>query len=622
MFYSRLIRYSSRLVAGKRLVNTQYSYDSNYNWIPSAALLAGAGLAAVGQVFCEDQIQDVNVGREEEFAEGAVKKVQIGDNQENYIVVAKVDGTLYAVGGKCPHYNLPLAAGYLDGYTLICPFHGASFDVRTGEALGAPSVQSIPTYEARVSNGDVIVRIPDSKANEVAKPVNSKNLTKRDPENHTNFVIIGGGASGQYAAETLRKEGFTGKITILSKDTFLPYDRVALTKNLKAEAANLVLRPQSFYDEYGIEVKLNSTVRSIDRKTKTVKIAGGQDVHYDKVLVASGSTARIPGPYRNAASSVQNVFTIRSAADHGKVKAAIQNAKDVVIFGSSFVGLEVATSIKRAFPDTKVTIVDPDDSPLEKVFGLEIAQQILASHRANGIEFILGQGAKSINSVDGKVSGITYMFTLKAETKPEEREVKADLILMATGAQIETDFVPHNLLNQDGSVRVNAQLQTVDPNIYAAGDVASFYSLLSEARERVEHWQVAQEQGKIAAYNMLGKGNKYTQIPFFWTNQFLNVQFAGFSSGHDWTYTETREEGNVLKTGRITYFYKNRRCIGVATTNWPGAIMKLRIALERSLLPSQEDLTSNAANYQTISQRVKDSNPCGCGAEKGCCARK
>ncbi|CAG9326349.1 unnamed protein product [Blepharisma stoltei] len=617
MFSSRLIRFSSRIIGIRRIQTSQSSYQSNYKWIPSAALIAGVGLATLSPMWCEDNHQDIIACREDELIEGVLKKVQVGNNPENFIVVAKVNGAVYAVSGKCPHYFLPLNPGYLDGYTLICPFHGAQFDIRTGELIGAPGQRSLQSFEARISNGNVVVKIPDSKVDQVSGATDSRRLVKRDPANNTSFVIIGGGAAGQAAAETLRKEGFTGKITILTKETILPYDRVPLSKAFKSDAS--LLRDQSFYDEYGIEVKTGAAVQQIDNKTKKIKLESKEEVPYDKVLVATGAAARVPGPLRRLAANVEGIYTIRSAADHHKFRTQVSNAKDVVIFGSSFLGLEAAASIKRSNPEVNVTVIDPDDAPLERVFGREIAQQILQSHALNGIKFVLGQSAKEVKTAEGRVSGVVYMHTEMIETKPREKEIKADLVLIATGAEIQTNLVPPSLLNADGSVKVNAHLQTVDPYIFAAGDIASFYSWLSEKQERVEHWQVAQDQGKIAASNMLGKGPIYASVPFFWTNQFLNVQFAGFSSGHDFTYTETREEGSPLKTGRITYFYKNGRCTGVAAVNWPGAIIRLRLALDRGLMPAKEELTAKTASYETIAQKVKQSSPCACTQKKGCC---
>ncbi|CAG9334811.1 unnamed protein product [Blepharisma stoltei] len=620
MFSSKIIRFSSRIIGLRRFVSSQSSYNANYKWIPRAALVAGVGLASLNPIFCDDNHQDITACREDELIDGVLKKVQIGQNPENYIVIAKVNGSVYAVSGKCSHYNLPLNPGYLDGYTLICPFHGAQFDIRTGELIGSPGLKSLQSYQVKISDGNVIVKIPEAKINEVTASVNSRRMVKRDPNNQTSFVIIGGGAAGESAAESLRKEGFTGKITILTKENVLPYDRVPISKAFKNDVS--LLRNQEFFDEYGIEVKTGALVRQIDNKNKTIKLDNQEEIHYDKVLLASGSSARVPGPYRNLAENFEGIFTLRSAADHSKFKAALSGAKNVVIIGSSFLGLEAAASIKRGNPEVTVTVMDLESSPLERIFGKEIAQQIIQSHSLNGINFILGKSARAIKTVGGKVSSVSYMHQEAAEMKPKEIEIPTDLLLLATGGAVQTDFVPASLLNSDGSVRVNHHLQTIDPNIYAAGDIASFYSMLSEGQERVEHWQVAQDQGRVAASNMLGKGTFYRSVPFFWTNQFLNVQFVGFSTGYDFTYTETKEEGSPLKTGRITYFYKNGRCIGAAAVNWMGAIIKLRIALDRGLMPAKEELVAKTASYETIAQRVKESSPCGCAQGKGCCKGK
>jgi NADPH-dependent 2,4-dienoyl-CoA reductase/sulfur reductase-like enzyme len=173
-------------------------------------------------------------------------------------------------------------------------------------------------------------------------------------------------------------------------------------------------------------------------------------------------------------------------------------------------------------------------------------------------------------------------------------------------------------MNIDGSIRVNSHFQTEDSSIFAAGDIAQFPSLLSESRERVEHWAVAQQQGRFAAMNMLEKGTNYLDVPFFWTNQFLNVQFAGYANGHNWTFTETKKVNETEeKLPRITYFFKDERCIGVAATNWPGAVLRLKIALQRGLMPTRKELTSGQVTFDKILEKVKNSNPCG-----GNCCRK
>ena len=319
--------------------------------------------------------------------------------------------------------------------------------------------------------------------------------------------------------------------------------------------------------------------------------------------------------------SLKGVHTVRSAKDHTSLRTSLESAKSVVVIGGGFLGLETATAIRRAYPQKKVTVVDVEENAMEKAFGADISRQLLDLQRKNGVSLITGVKIASINEADGHAKSVT--LSIASEFKaPRDVEVDADLVVVATGAALNTDYVPYQLLNQDKSVRVDAFLQTDDPNIYAAGDIASYHSYLTQAPQRVEHWAVAQDQGRIAAENMLGLGQVFGIVPFFWTNQFANASFAGYSQGTDWSFTETESEDEPSKTARITYFYKGQKCVGVATINKPGAVLRLRVALSRGLMPSRLELTSGKVRYANIAATVEATNGGKWGPQgqrQGCC---
>lgn len=224
-----------------------------------------------------DPVADILVGKLDDLAEGVPKQVQVGDNKDNFIVVAKVGGQVYAVSGKCTHFGAPLATGYLDGYRLYCPWHAAAFDIRSGEIFGGPTVNSLKSYRARIAaNGDVLISIPEADLSSVASGRPSPRMVKPDGSDARTFVIVGGGAAGHTCAETLRKNGFKGRIVVLSQEDAVPYDRVLLSKNVKADAAAFAFRPAEFYQEFGIDLHLGTTVQSIDPGNKTVKTASGE----------------------------------------------------------------------------------------------------------------------------------------------------------------------------------------------------------------------------------------------------------------------------------------------------------------------------------------------------------
>lgn len=616
MFSSRILRIAQRTLTSYQ--RATIPPPATPKWYTGALVAAGVSFCSFN-LFSQSDTKELVACKEEELIEGYMKKVQVGDNPNNFIVVAKVEGTVYAVSGKCPHYGAPMNGGFLDGYTMVCPWHAATFDIRTGEMTAAPSVKDLMTFKAEVRDGDVIVHIPEADWNQVTKSIDSKKMVKPLESDKRKFVIVGGGAAGHMCAEELRKEGYTGRIIILTREEYFPYDRVMINKNLKVDSSKFALRSEEFYRDYGIEVRLGNDVDRIDESKKVVHLTNGRELDYDKLLLATGCSPRVPGPFKSDFENLDNVVAIRSAKDHDNFIETINEAKNIVIVGGSFIGLEVATSMTRNFPDKKVTVVELEDIPMQRAFGPDIAQQLVNIHRASGVDFMTSTTTKSINSEGKQAKSITVSYT-DSLGRTQEKTIDCDLVLLATGAQMETAYIPPKLLNEDGSVRVDPNLRTSNSNIYAAGDIASMHSMLTESNERIEHWVWAQEQGRHSAMNMLDKGVPFTQAPYFWTGQFKKAESTGFTSGYDWYHTDVRPGEDELTTGRITYFYKNSRCIGVSAINVPGAIIRLKIALERGLMPSKEELAKGEVKYEDIVMKIKESAPTG--QKKPCCQDK
>jgi apoptosis-inducing factor 3 len=598
MFSPNLIYSLSRFFSRKKLSKLVF-------------LASGAIFLSFSHLICnEEDLKELNAGQAKDIKEGAMKKVQVGEDPENYIIISRVGGKLYATGGKCSHYGAPLHAGFLDGYMINCPWHCAAFDVRSGEILHAPGLNSIPTYDVTEKEDQVLVHIPEHKWNAVSNPLISKQIVRRDLNNPTTFVVIGGGAAGEVASETLRREGFTGRIIMLTAEPIAPYDRVPLSKDFKTPSQSLIFRKQSFYDLNSIELVPNASVISIDQQRKSVLLQTGAEVSYDKLLLASGCQASVPAEMLDICARYTNVFTLRSAADHDRLSSAAANANNIVIVGAGFIGLEVAKTIKSTWHDKTVTVVDRSAQPMSSVFGLPISQQMLALQRKNGIKIISDQQILKFEGENNSINKVLIEETVPFSGSKKITEITADLVLLTTGSKVCTSFVPSELLTVDGAVKVNSHLQTANTDIYAAGDIAEFPSLLTEQRERVEAWGVAQQQGRVAALNMLGRGQNYLDVPFFWSSQFANATFAGFNRAHDWTYTESSGEEMPEKTRRITYFFRGERCVGVAAINSPGAAQRMKIALQRGLMPTRKELASGKAGFESILEKVKNSSPC------------
>lgn len=539
------------------------------------------------------KLKKLDIGNSTHFTEGSVKKVEVGSG----VAVARVRGQIYAVSNSCPHHGAPLHTGYLDHFSLTCPWHLAEFDVRTGEMKAAPALKSLTSFKTSESNGHVFLEIPEDQVSSPVTPVDSSLYVSRNPGNLYHYVIIGGGAAAQTTAETLRKAGFEGRISMISKESQLPYDRTALSKDFKAAA--LGLRPEAFYQALDIEVKLGTEIARLDATEKVVLTVDGTAYKFDKLCVATGSRPFIPKEHRQALTNLKNVFSLRSAEDHTRARSCIEDAQQIVIIGGSLLGFESAKSIKSQWPDKTVTVIEASKHPLSSAFGPIIASSLVESARANGV--VLKAGVRA--------DLIVHLDTHAVAVKVGERHIKADAVMLATGAQVATDFMPEQMIFQgDKSVFVNSFMQSTHPDIYAAGDIVNFPSLLTETRHRVEHWKVAQDHGITAALNMMGRGKPYASMPFYWTDMFSSVQFVGFSSGANRFISKDLTTANGIKNSKFTVFYRDNTAIGVATLNIPNGPAVFKLALEHNLLPRERtDL-----NYDEVLARVRATSSCSC----------
>lgn len=546
----------------------------------------------------------VLAGNIEDLVNGQVKSVQIGENVKNTIALCRVGDRVYAVGGACPHASAPLSEGYLDGYNLHCPYHTAKFDIRSGDNLSPPAFDRIPTYDTTISpKGDIHILIPEEVYSKVTEPY--QEFFKRDERDTRHYVVVGGGAAGVSCVETLRKIGYTGKLTMISKDMHLPYDRVMLSKNLMISANKAIFRNADFYKEYGIEFILKSSVEEVDFYGKMIVPDNRNPIKYDKLLLATGSHPYVPENFKFALNNYKHVYTLRTLQDLHNMKATVETAKDVVIAGGSFLGLEVANYLKTKFTNKGVTVVDIESNPMSASLGHDVASILVEKAKRKGINVITGRRIEKITPSEDKISRVEVVGEVESDIYP------ADMLLIATGAKLNTQFLPASMLLPDGSIKVNSCMQTSAEDVYAAGDIATFPSKLTESYERLEHWSVAQEQGKIAAYNMFGVWREYNSVPFFWTNQAGIAHFTGFSRDSDYQFTirGRDEKGERLA---VTLFFKQERCIGASMTGHYGLSSKMLIGLERSVMPLRREVVDGNMELGEILKRIYQSNPCLC----------
>ncbi|HMA55071.1 MAG TPA: FAD-dependent oxidoreductase [Acidobacteriota bacterium] len=427
------------------------------------------------------------------------------------VVLARVEGRICAMGGKCSHYGGPLEKGRLQGPIITCPWHTARFDVRSGQVQAPPALDDLARYETKVEGGDVYVRKIRAAVPDVPRGSDDRTV-----------LILGAGAGGLNAALALRKIGFAGRVLMATAESDLPYDRPSLSKGFMAGDTakdELVLEREPVYRHLAIEILKEYRATGVDRQKKTVTFSNRRRLHYDKLLLATGGTPRNPAI---KGTRLPGFFLLRSLRDAEAIAAALSRAKTVVVIGGSFLGLEVAASLRSRGLD--VHVVAPEPVLMTRVFGAEIGAFLQRKHEKAGLIFHLGKTAAAITG-DKKVSGVALS---------DGSRIAAQVVVAGVGVVPATGYLETSGLLVKGAVPVDARLRTPDPDIFAVGDIALVPDPLTGEARRVEHWVEAGRQGRHAALGLAGIEEAYRDIPFFWTNQGdVSINYAGYASSFD-----------------------------------------------------------------------------------------
>jgi NADPH-dependent 2,4-dienoyl-CoA reductase/sulfur reductase-like enzyme len=374
-------------------------------------------------------------------------------------------------------------------------------------------------------------------------------MAKPDPQkDKRTFVILGGGGAGIAAAETLRQDGFQGRIVMVSKDTTLPYDRPEVSKGyLKGDSpkGGMPWRSPEFFQEHGIEVLLGQEVTKVEAGARTVEFKEGSSLRYDALLLATGGQAR---RLKVQGEGLGNIFTLRSMDDADQIIAAAAKGAQAVCVGGSFIGMEVTQSLAKR--GMKVTVVAPGTVPFEKSLGAEIGRMWQKIHEENGVSFRMGA---RVARFDGSASVRTVVLE-------DGSQLDADLVVAGVGVKPSTEFLQGVQLNPDGSLTVDQHMQ-VTKGVYAAGDIARFPDWRNGELIRIEHWRLALQLGRIAAHNMAGKSVGYAGVPFFWTDQFdTMMQYVGYVSG----WEEIIYQGSPADRNFLAFYVKGNQVLAAA----------------------------------------------------------
>lgn len=475
------------------------------------------------------------------------------------VILSRDGDEVFAVGGVCTHYGAPLGDGLVVGTTLRCPWHHACFDLRTGAAIRAPALKPVAVWETK-RDGATVKVVKEIPASDGATPAAPQPLTGVVPGS---IVIVGAGGAGNAAAEMLRRLGYTGKLTMIGVDDSAPYDRPNLSKDYLAGDAPeewIPLRPPEFYAEHDIDLMQGVTVTSVDPAARTVELSTGESMHFDKLLLATGAEpVRLPVP----GADLGHVHYLRSLADSRRIIEAAKSAEKAVVIGASFIGLEVAASLRKR--GLEVDVVAPEAIPLERVLGPEIGQFIRGKHEDKGVRFHLGRTSREIDA--------------ESVTLDDDTRLPADLVVVGVGVRPRVSLAEQAGAATDKGVVVDEYLETSIPGVYAVGDIARYPDPRSGQPVRIEHWVVAERQGQTAAHNLLGMKEKFVSVPFFWSNHHgTAISYVGHAEQWD----ETVIAGNLDEGSCLVGYRSGGKILAVAATGRERASLEAEAAMERS----------------------------------------
>jgi 3-phenylpropionate/trans-cinnamate dioxygenase ferredoxin reductase subunit len=391
------------------------------------------------------------------------------------------------------------------------------------------------------------------------------------------FAIVGASLAGAKAAETLRTEGFDGRLLLLGDEPERPYERPPLSKAyLRGEAGRdkLYVHDPEFYAAHDIELRTSTRVASIDPAARRLLLASGEQVPYDRLLLATGAAPRrlaVPG------ADLDGVSYLRSVDDADALAAAAEKVHRVAVIGAGWIGSEVAASLRQL--GREVVIVGPGTVPLERVLGSEVGRVYRDAHADHGVELVLGTGVVALRGKDRVEQVVTG----------DGRVVACDLVVVGIGVTPRTELAEAAGLVVDNGVVVNDRLKASAPGVYAAGDVANAWHPRLHTRLRVEHWANALHQGPSAARNMLGADTPYERVPYFFSDQYdLGMEYSGHSTGWDTVVVR----GDPTTHAFLAFWMREQRVVAGMNVNVWDVVQPIQ-ALIRSGRPVDTEQLAN-----------------------------
>ncbi|KAH9178408.1 flavoprotein [Lactarius sanguifluus] len=532
-----------------------------------------------------------------DLEDGQMKEVPF---ESGKVLLSRLGDKVHATSATCTHYGAPLVKGVLtaDG-RVVCPWHGACFNVCTGDIEDAPAPSALHSFQTHIADGKIYVTADPANTTKEKFSRPPKLLASGTEVGGAGVVIVGGGSGAFHAVESLReasRHGFKAPIIILSQEANAPIDRTKLSKALITDASKLEWRtPADLKIKYGVTLRVNTTVTSVDTANKTVILDDGKEtISYDTLILASGG---VPRRLPIEGGELENVYTLRNVQDTQKIDAACQEGKHVVAIGSSFISMELVVALsKRKL--ASIHVIGMEQYPFENVLGKDIGAGLKQFHESQGIVFHGSTSVKAIRKESGEA--LTKVELATGEI------LSADVIIMGVGVRPATDYLKASgwELERDGSVKVDEVLRVPGrADVYAIGDIATYPQLPSGTYRRVEHWNVAGNMGRAVGKTIAGSPQPFVKVPVFWSAQGQQLRYCGIGQGFDDVFIQ----GNPGELKFIAYYIQGGQVTAVASMQNDPVVSKASELLRLGLMPSAElikagqnildiDISSTAAN--------------------------
>ncbi|XP_061624159.1 apoptosis-inducing factor 3 isoform X4 [Phyllopteryx taeniolatus] len=534
---------------------------------------------------------EASVCHVKDLENGQMREVDLGSGRA---LLIKDHGEFSAMGHKCPHYGAPLVKGVLSKGRVRCPWHGACFNVATGDIEDFPGLDGLPTFQVRVEKDKVIIRANKQalRSQKRSKAMARCSAVVNCSTGFAHVLIIGSGPAGLVCAETLRQEGFTDRIVVCTMDRHPPYDRPKLSKSLDSTAEQLRLRSLDFLQDHRIELLTEKEVVAIDVKTRSITFEEGLKMEYRKLFIATGNK---PKALNYKGTEVRNVFHLRTPEDANSI-ARLADNKNAVIVGTSFVGMEAAAALTDKAHS--VSIVGVESVPFKKALGEKVGKAIMKLFEANRVKFYM------LNEVSEMIG---HHGQLKEVVLKSGKVLRADVCVIGAGCVPATSFLKQSGVHMDSkgfitvnkvffatrtcymadflsrvvfvyvfilqkqsrrivSVWVFLMMQTNADGVFAGGDVVTFpFPPRNNKKVNIPHWQMAHVHGRAAALGMLGRVTEMTTVPYFWSAMFgKTIRYAGYGDGFD----DVIIQGDLDELRFVAFYTRGEEVVAVASMNY------------------------------------------------------